>query len=153
MVNETPKLNSPELRRLRRLLIGLLVVNFLNYVAILISSWMTDLFDMLFFSIPVIAVYYILEGSLFFGRQAYNWPCTLTFRIIWLLHDFAYFVTFAFEAGYMDIFCVALTLFFLYAFGLGIGIIVAFSKFPRLGCCHQTVPNHNFVVNGQAFPM
>ena len=161
MVNETPKLNSPELRKLRRLLIGSLFVNFLNYVAILISSWIIDLY-IPFFSIPIIAVYYILEGSLFFGRQAYNWPCTLTFRVIWVLHDLAYYITFALSAafdvmdGYTDIFYVrislALALFFLFTFGLGIGIIVAFSKFPRLGCCHQTIVQ-NFVVSGQTYPM
>ena len=37
-------------------------------------------------------------------------------------------------------------------FSLGIGIIVAFSKFPRLGCCHQTIVQ-NVVVDGQTFPM
>ena len=214
MVNETPKLTSPELRKLRRLLIGLLVVNFLNYVAILISSWRTDIGTPIF-SIPIIAGYYILEGSLFFGCQEYNWPCTFIFRIIWILHDFAYFITFALFAAidtdtykvldhekpwdeyckyildkdvnsqcsdygspeeyckvyqwdkwcldycieqpsdhacYTFAFNVALTFFFLLSFGLEIGIIVTFSKFPHLGCCHQTIVQ-NFVVSGQTYPM
>ena len=92
---ETPKLNSPELKPLRGALLGLLVVNFLIYVAILIPLSLNANPDTAVYSVAIIAGYYILEGSLFFGCQAYNWPCTVTFRVFWILHDFAYFVTYA----------------------------------------------------------
>ena len=215
MVSETPKLNSPELRPIRRNLFGLLVVNFLIYVTILIPLSLNADPDTAVYSVAIIAGYYILEGSLFFGCQAYNWPCTLTFRIIWALHDFAYFITNAWLAAYYkgtyypngiedwdeycrinyhlyacynfddrDEYCdynnsndwkcpdyctkypsstkfscnnfyafnVACTFFFLLAFGLGIGTIVAFSKLPHLGCCNQT-PTQTVAVNRQAHPM
>ena len=219
MVNQTPKLYSPELRKLRILLIGLLVVNFSTYVVILILSSLTDMLNTALYSTPIITGYYILEGSFFFGCQAYNWPCTLTFRIILLLHDFAYFITYALFAAfypptYLDhekpwdeycksildydvnsqcsdygsaeeyckvwgsppwgdkwcmdyciaqpsdhlcystfIFNVALTCLFLLAFGLGIGIIVAFSNFPHPGCCHRTNSVQNVAVSGLTYPM
>ena len=44
---------------------------------------------------PIIAVYSTLEVCLFFGCQKYNWPLTLTFRILFVLHDLAYFITYA----------------------------------------------------------
>ena len=39
------------------------------------------------------------------------------------------------------------------AFGLGIGIIVTFSKFPHLGCCNQNTPVQQVIVNGQTYQM
>ena len=208
MLNETLKLNAPELRPLRRLLLGLLVVNFLIYAAFLIPlSLYADPISAVY-SVGIIACYYILEGSLFFGCDTYNWPCMLTFRIILVLHDFAYFIAYAYVSAWykgkylnydkpiedweeyckdynhypcssyenLEEFCnndpndwrcthqcdgkpsynfcynyfafdVACTFFFLLAFGLEIGIIVAFSKFPRFGCCCQTTPNPVVVVN------
>ena len=214
MLNETLKLNAPELRPLRRLLLGLLVVNFLIYAAVLIPLSLNADPISAVISVAIIAGYYILEGSLFFGCETYNWPCTLTFRIIWVLHDFAYFITYAnasawYKGKYLDYdkpiedweeyckdqysyvceyydnleefcdndpndwrckdqciggpsynFCynyfafdVACTFFFLLAFGLGIGIIFAFSKLPRFGCCCQTTQNPIVVVNGQTYQM
>ena len=112
MVNEPTKLNTPVSPPIRRLLtlLGLLVVNFLVYVAVLIPLSLKappDISNPLklqvptpIFTIPIIAGYYILEGSLFFGCRAFIWPFTLTFRIIWMLHDFTYFFTYAVEASW-----------------------------------------------------
>ena len=95
----TPKLDSPKLKPLRRTLLGLLVVNFLIYVTILIPLSLNAMPGAAVYSIAIIAGYYILEGSLFFGCQTYNWPCTVTFRVIWVLHDFIYFITYAVSAS------------------------------------------------------
>ena len=96
-------------------------------------------------------------------QGCYNWPTTLTFRIILLLADFSYFVMNAIQAGYscdrsyryycgFDVTC---TLLFMSAFGIGIVMIIAFSKFPKDGCCdyNNTYPTQTVVVGGQAQPM
>ena len=158
MVNETTELNTPELRFTTGLLIGLLVVNFLVYVAILIPlslntdpDWFQFIHVYPVYSIAIIAGYYILEGSLFFGCRVRNWPCMLTIRIICfvkLFHNFTYCFTYAVEAAgskgtYYYPFNLACTVFFLLALGLEYGIIVTFSKLVNLGCCEQTTPTQN----------
>ena len=141
---EPPKLNSPELKAIRRNLFGLLVVNFLIYVTILIPLSLCAMPNTAFYSIPIIAGYYVHEGSLFFGCQVYNWPCTVTFRIIWALHDFCYFITYAVKTSESSeyhnetyyAFTLACSIFFLFTLGIGIGIIFAYSKFrqnPNVG--------------------
>merc|ERR1712242_88760 len=55
------------------------------------------------YSVPIILAYNIIEASCLFGFDAYNWSCTLTFRMIWVLHDFAYFITFAVFLSVLDI--------------------------------------------------
>ena len=154
MVDETTELNTPELRFASGLLLGLLVVNFLVYVAILVTllliadpGWLLNPV----YSVPIIAGYYILEGSLFFGCRVLNWPRTLTFRVICvvkLFHNFAYFFTYAVEAAdskgtYYYSFNLACTVFFLLAFGLEAGIIVTFSKLFNLRYCEETIPTQN----------
>ena len=81
----------------------------------------------------------------------YNWPCTLTFRIIFLFHDFAYFITYALISGfsadeeYFESQCHGTScthevscFFFLSTFAIGIGILVTYSKFPKYGCsCYE----------------
>ena len=52
-----------------------------------------------YWKVPIIVIYTIIEISLFFGCQKYNWPCTATFRIIFVIHDFGYFLTYAAVAG------------------------------------------------------
>ena len=47
---------------------------------------------------------------------------------------------------------VACIFFFLLTFGIGIGIMVVFSKFPRIGCCN-TVNSTPVMVGGQTYPM
>ena len=114
-------------------------------------------------------------------RGCYNWPTTLTFRIIWLLGDVSYFSMNAVQANYSkynkDRYCpgsgsywdeyycdkytryfgfdITCTLLFLAASGIGIGMIVAFSKFPKNCCCgyNNTYPTQTVVVGGQPQPM
>ena len=108
-------------------------------------------------------------------RGCFNWPTSLTFRIILLLNDFAFFVIYAIKAGndkkLKDRYCggsrgyydcawyteyfsysMASTMLFLAAFGIDIAIIVAFSKFPKNGCCCDNAPQ-TVIVGGQVQPM
>jgi hypothetical protein len=49
--------------------------------------------------VPIVAFYNIVEITLFFRFQMYNWPFTLIFRIIFVLHDFAYFIAYVLIGG------------------------------------------------------
>ena len=110
-------------------------------------------------------LYNIIEIALFFGCQMYNWPCTLTFRIIFLCHDFAYFITYALVSGftadeeYFESQChdTSCTLevscfFFLSTFAVGIGILVTYSKFPKYGCSCFVEPPVT-MISGQMIQM
>ena len=96
---EPPSLNSSELKPIRKKLFGLLVVNFLIYATILVPFTLHARPDTALYSVTSIAGYHIVEGVLFFGFQEYNWPCTLMFRVTWVLHDFAYFIAYAVKAA------------------------------------------------------
>ena len=93
------------------------------------------------YSVALIVAYNIIEALCFFGWDAYNWPCTLTFRIILHLHDFAYVITFAIYAAFNDqeIFPlkVSCCFFFLVTFGFNVATIFMYSKLPRSLCCGQ----------------
>merc|ERR1712131_113406 len=99
-VQEPVKPDSPELKSTKRAIGALIITNCLIYCPILITlSLYWYQLDFAAYSVALIVAYNIIEASCFFGCDAYNWPCTLTFRIIWLLHDFAYFITFAIFAS------------------------------------------------------
>ena len=93
-------------------------------------------------------------------RGCFNWPTSLTFRIILLLNDFAFFVIYALKAleasydkdSWYFSYSLASTILFLAAFGIGIGMIVAFSKFPKNGCCCDNA-TQTVIVGGQVQPM
>merc|ERR1712150_16198 len=94
-------LKAPDLLKSRQVLLGLTVGQILIYLTLLIPLPLYTRFDFVLYSVAIIAGYNILEVSLFFGCQKYNWPCTLTFRIVFAIHDFAYFITYAvFAADY-----------------------------------------------------
>merc|ERR1712131_306195 len=100
-VQEPVKPDSPELKSTKRAIGALIITNCLIYCPILITLTLyCYALDFAAYSVALIVAYNIIEASCFFGCDAYNWPCTLTFRIIWLLHDFAYFLTFAVFAPY-----------------------------------------------------
>ena len=94
-------LDSPEFSYKRKALLGLIITNSIIYGAALIPL-VLNVWNLEYpiISIPIILFYNILEVSLFFGCQAYNWPCTLTFRILWVLHDFSYFITYGASIAY-----------------------------------------------------
>ena len=103
-------------------------------------------------SVSIIAVHNIIEVSLFFGCQKYNWPCTLTFRIIFVIHDFAWFIRYAINVYYtFDIACCVL---FFVTTSIGIAILVLYSRFPKYGtccpCCCPPLPQPQLMMmNGQ----
>ena len=99
---EPQKLTSPELSstRIKSVLGCLIFTNCMFYgvlIASVLFSWSLEFAS---YSIAIVLGYNILEAVLFFGFQVYNWPCTLVFRIMWVIHDFAYFVTFAVGASW-----------------------------------------------------
>ena len=77
----------------------------------------------------------IIEIVLFFGCQMYNWPCTLIFRIVFALHDFAY-LTVAYDGRFL----ITLT--------IGLLILVTYSNFPS-SCYEPSV----MMINDQMVPM
>ena len=92
-------LDSHELRSTKKVLLSLLCVNFVLYLAqIPVSLNSGVLVNLQIFSIPIICAYYLIEGLLFFLCGIYNWPLTLTFRIVWLLSDL--FIIFIYSHTY-----------------------------------------------------
>ena len=89
---------SPELSSTKKVLGLLIITNCVFYGTLIPIILSADTFEFAVYSIAIILGYNILEALLFFGCQSYNWPCTLTFRIIWVLHDFACFITFVIAA-------------------------------------------------------
>ena len=99
-VQELSKSDSPQTKSTKRAIGALIITNCLIYGPILITlSLYSYRLDFAAYSVALILAYNIIEASCFFGCDAYNWPCTLTFRIIWILHDLAYFITFAVYAS------------------------------------------------------
>merc|ERR1712106_1045425 len=146
-------LNSPDLLRSRRALLSLTLLNVFIYLALLIPLPLCSEVREAAFSVPIIAAYSIVEIILFFGCQAYNWTMTLIFRIIFLLHDLAYFITYAVmadrdDAGPCDF---ASCVFFFFTTAIGIAILVVYSQFPKYGCCHsEPLPQPQVIMmNGQ----
>ena len=88
---------------------------------------------------PILVFYNIIEIVLFYRFEKYNWPLTLFFRIVFLLHDIGYLIFYAtvtpLDARYSYYgFDVASCVFFAITFAIGIAILVVYSKFPKYGC-------------------
>ena len=155
-IREPLTLNSPELRSTKKAIGSLVATNCIIYGAILTPLTLCTELDFAAYSIAVILAYNIMESFCLFGCKAYNWPLTLTFRIVWILHDFAYFITFAvFAPNYHSysnskyciendndkrckkaLFPIAISccILFLVTFGIGVATLIRFSKLPWIGC-------------------
>merc|ERR1711935_621538 len=144
-------LNSPDLLRSRRALLSLTLLNVFIYLALLIPLPLCSEVREAAFSVPIIAAYSIVEIILFFGCQAYNWTTTLIFRIIFLLHDLAYFITYCTKAAFYGNCDLASCIFFYFTIAIGIAILVVYSQFPKYGCCHsEPLPQPQVILmNGQ----
>ena len=97
---EPQKLNSPELSSARKVLGSLILINCIFYgvlITTVLFSWSLEFAS---YSIIIVLGYNIFEALLFFGLQVFNWQCTLICRIMWIIHNFAYFVTFAVGASW-----------------------------------------------------
>ena len=98
-LSEVSNFRKTELRPTRKLLLGLMILNLVLYMPVLQTLTLMKNYEFISYSwasLPLIAVYYIIEISLFFGCDRFNWKTTMFFRFIWLLHDFAYFVFYTF---------------------------------------------------------
>ena len=102
----------------------------------------------------------MIEVSLFFGCQAYSWPCTLTLRIFIILHDIGYCLFYCFfsftYSKYNRGFCednpddwrcqnyfpytMSACTFYLLTSVIDCWIIILYSKFPTRNCCRRTHP-------------
>ena len=163
-LQEPTKLTSPEFHSKRKVLGVLIITNCLFYAALIPLVLSVIWREFAAYSIAIILGYNILEALLFFGCQTYNWPCTLTFRIIWVLHDLAYLLTFAVDSDYYyadfndedyQVFCdkdsyyydsslckvvrsfifaVTSCVIYFVTICLGVAIMVTYSKFPKYGC-------------------
>ena len=137
----------------KRIIGALTMANCLIFYPILLMiSCYTYELNFAVYSIALIVAYNIIEALCFFGWDAYNWPCTLTFCIILLLHDFAYLITFAVYAAFYDQETFALKVlccfFFVVTFGINVATIVIYSKLPKSLCCGQmNSPSQPIFVN------
>ena len=99
------------------------------------SSWGMPRF--LLFSIPMLAFYNIVECICFFGCKQFDYCTILIFRIIFLLHDVAYFITYCLLADGYDglLFFVCVAIFLAIAIALNIAIMILLGKLPRYASC------------------
>ena len=133
-------------------LLSLIILNFVFYSVFLIWFPVASGYIYAVYSVPIISVYYIIEASCFFGCKLYSWAATCTFRIFWILHDFAYFVTYAVIAAsyssryYEKSYLIATCVFFWLVFCIEIAILCVFSKLPGNYCCYSPVYPQQIVV-------
>ena len=125
--------NSPWTTQTRILLLSLLITNMVLYGVLIPTTLFADPWDAVI-TVSIILLYYIIEVSCFFGN-VYNWSVTLTFRIIWLVHDLSYLIVYAVCAArsrkYYGI-NIACAVFFSLTFVVGIAIICTYSRFNRV---------------------
>ena len=88
-------INSDKYVKERIAYLTLLSVNFIFYAVFLIWLPVESQYNFPIYSVPIIAAFYVAEGGAFFGCQGYSWAASVTFRILFLIHDFSYFVTYA----------------------------------------------------------
>ena len=126
----------------RQALLGMTLSLILVYGVFLIWLPVVGNFLPPVFVVPFFAAYNIIEASLFFGCNQFSHCTMLSLRIIFVLTDFGYFITFAMlaEWSYKDSYMIASCFFFAVAMCLEIAIMIVFSKLPRQDCCCQSPP-------------
>ena len=138
----------------KRLLMGMIGLNIVIYLTLLIPLAINSETSMAVCSVPLVALYNIVEMALFFldNEVSFNWPCTPTVRVFIILHDLAYFITYAaFYGMYDDGFTLATCIFFSFTFALRIAILAIYSRLPsNSSCCpSQARCLWPFVTNNQ----
>ena len=124
---------STQFARTRRIILYLTIGLVLSYMAVIwmdVVSW-----AILVFSIPMLAFYNIAECICFFGCKQLDYCTILIFRIIFLLHDVAYFITCCIFAGRYGGLYFGLAIFLAIAIGLNIAIMIFLGKLPRYASC------------------
>ena len=125
---------SDQFVRTRQIILGLTVSLILNYLVILLPLDLSAL-GLIAFAVPFPAFYNIVECSCFFGCKQFSYCSVLTFRIIFVLSDFGFFITYCVWGGYGATY-VACIVFLLFAMCLNVTIMVLFGRLPRYdGCC------------------
>ena len=121
---------SDHFLRTRRIILGLTILLILNYLVILVPL---D-FSYFVFHGFVSTLYNILELACFFGCkvsvQKYSYCIMLTFRIIFVIRDFVFFIPYCILTLVGE-FHVAYTVSLVFAMGLNIAIMVIYGKLMR----------------------
>ena len=132
---------SDQFLRTRQIILGLTISIVVNYLLIIIPLDVFSYTPLLIYSVPIIAFYNIVECICFYGCKQFSFCLVLTFRIIFLLHDFA----FLFHNCILAVFLVVVMLseyevnmsviqhciFFVVGMGLNTTIMVFYSRLPR----------------------
>ena len=123
---------SDQFARTRWTILGLTIGLILTYLVAIIPM---DLFTwgILVYSIPIAAFYNIVECICFSGCKQFDFCTVLVFRIIWVLHDFAYFITYCMVRW--SGLAIGVAIFLALAVGLNIAIMIFFGKLPRYNSC------------------
>ena len=93
-------------------------------------------------SATLIITYYVAECAVFFGCQQFSFCTFLVFRIICVLHDTAFAITFCFFDWYAWIYTVLgimMVVFLFFSVFLNIAIMVLYSRLPKIGNCCPAV--------------
>ena len=129
---------SDQFLRTRQIILGLTISIVVNYLLIIIPLDVFSYTPLLIYSVPIIAFYNIVECICFYGCKQFSFCLVLTFRIIFLLHDFAYFIPYCIWSSdwyYERGFNIAIVIFLVVAMGLNITIMVFYGKLPRYDSC------------------
>ena len=144
---------SDQYVRTRWIILNLTIGLIVCYVAIIVMDLFAPNLPLLVFSIPILGFYNVVECICFSGCKQFDYCTMLVFRIIWVLHDIAYCITYGIFAIWEGRLMLALAFFLAVAVGLNITIMVLFGKLPRTFCCccpANTQTQQNFqLANGQ----
>ena len=124
---------SYQFARNRLMILYLTIGLILSYMAIIamdIFAW-----GILVFSIPILAFYNLVECICFFGCKQFDYCTILIFRIIFLLHDFGYFVFYCDLSVWDGGLIIGVAIFLAIAIGLNIAIMIFLGKLPRYASC------------------
>ena len=117
----------------KRMLKGLIGLNIIIYVALLIPLALNSYTSVAVCSLPLVALFNIVD-FVALNNELFNWPCIVIIRIVIILHDFAYFVTYAvYYANHYHYYrcTLATSICFSFTFALGIAILFAYSRLQR----------------------
>ena len=134
--------------RIRYTILGLTIGLILSYIAIISMDLFGRDFAFLIYSVPFLAFYNIVECICFAGCKQFEYYTFMAFRGIWLVHDFAFFITYCVFAGVWGGLYIGIVIFLALAIGLNVAIMKIFRKLPRkasCSCCSAKVHNQQTI--------
>ena len=145
--------NYAKYRRKKILQFTFLVFNLAIYSG-LIPLLLNTRDKLALYSVSFIIGYYVCESFLIFCIKGYNWPCTLSFRILMTMHDTGYGIFYAFCASGSSGTKFEASTSSLLFLAACIEVLILI-QLPKLGCCykHSNARQHLFVMNGQTYQL